>query len=101
MARRLGSRLGNEFPQGESFPWSWDSFAEKWGVDRLSAEVVPIEFATDEQLKELRVLLGDLTDDQVKKWKLTPIVNSELGDLPAERAAKAIDYIKDKKMEAA
>jgi|ERR1700734_1001522 len=50
------SRLAS-FPEGESFPWSYAEFAERYGKAIIEKEVKPLVLATVEQLTEIHSLL--------------------------------------------
>ena len=50
IARIVKSRFDN-FPMGESFPWSFDEFAERYGRDIIAKDAAFIELATPEQVK--------------------------------------------------
>lgn len=88
------SRLA-AFPLASRFPWSYQSFADQYGVDVIEAQSVPLELATDEQLAEIDRLLGIVRLDEgtVDKWLAAADVSS-WAEMPAERVTKAINHLK-------
>lgn len=57
-------------PQGESFPLSYDKFADIYGRSVIEKEAVPIVLATTEQVKRLEELCEGLKVEQetIDKW---------------------------------
>ena len=96
--KRLGrirkSRIA-AFPQGDTFEFSYDEFANRIGREIIEAESAPVECATPEQLAEITRLLDvvKLEEGTVDKWLAAANV-SAWDEMPTERAAKAIDYLK-------
>lgn len=68
-ARVTKSRLA-EFADGESFDWSYENFAQKYGRDVIEAVAVAVKLATPDQLKQLDSLITVLKvdDELVAKW---------------------------------
>jgi hypothetical protein len=68
-ARITKSRLA-EFPDGESFDWSYENFAQKYGRDVIEADATAVKLATPEQLKQIESLITVLKVDEelVAKW---------------------------------
>lgn len=63
------SRIGG-LVQGDSYPLSFDKFAELYGVETINREAVPVALATPEQVARLLILIEGLkvdTDTQ-EKW---------------------------------
>lgn len=96
--RRLGrvrkSRMA-AFPQGETFDFTYDEFANRVGREVIEAPPEPVDCTTPEQLDEINRLLDvvKLDEGTVEKWLAAANV-STWDEMPAERAAKAIDYLK-------
>lgn len=67
---RIGKSRLTGFPEGETFEWSYASFAERYGKDVIEKEAAPIVIATAEQVVEMRRLLGivKLDDGKAEKW---------------------------------
>lgn len=93
-ARVRKSRL-EAFPFGESFQWSYDEFAKRYGKDVIEKKGVVLTLATKEQLEEIKNLLETvkLPDNQVDKWFTAASVNS-WEEMDTDKATKIIDYIK-------
>lgn len=96
--KRLGrirkSRMA-AFPQGESFEFSYDEFADRVGRDVIEAPPTPVLCTTIEQLAEINRLLEvvKLEEGTVDKWLAAANV-STWDEMPEERAGKAIEYLK-------
>lgn len=56
-ARVRKSRLG-EFPNGQMFPWSYDSFADLYGRSVIEGRVKTLVLASSDQVAEIQRLLG-------------------------------------------
>lgn len=75
-----------EFPDGDSFEWSFDALADRYGRENLTREVVAVTLATDEQVTRF----GKLTDalnipsDDVVAWLKKEGVET-LSDLTGEK----------------
>lgn len=57
LARVRKSRLLG-FPDAETFPWSYDEFAKRYGKDVIERKSEAIKLATPEQVAEINRLLG-------------------------------------------
>ena len=84
-ARVRKSRL-KEFPDAARFPWSYDSFADRYGREIIEAAAKVIEMATPEQVAEVRDLLDRvkvpdgweakfLSDNDATDWPEVPTEN--------------------------
>lgn len=93
------SRL-DAFPEGSELPLSYDAFADKYGRHLIEREVVPVEFATAEQVDELSRLLDVRTDGETLKERWLKKAEAEdLTELPKDIADKCIVYLKEGKKE--
>lgn len=101
MARVRKSRL-SQFPDGDSFEWSYANFAKMYGKDVMEKKSVAIELATGEQLKEIERLFKTVKMPEGEEEKLLKKANVDGWDeLPKERAAAAIEHIKKTYVEGA
>jgi hypothetical protein len=68
-ARVVKTRL-QEFPEDETFPWSFAEFAKRFGHDVIDAAPVPIKLASPEQVKHLNELINAVRveKDTTDKW---------------------------------
>lgn len=96
IARVRKSRLQG-FPDGDSFPWSYESFSERYGKDVIEKEVIKIELATAEQVKELHSLLEmvKIPEGQMDKW-LTAANASVIEEIDKNKIDKIISHLKTK-----
>lgn len=87
------SRL-EEFEETESFPWSYESFAKKYGQEVIEKKSEALVLATEKQLSALKKLISvvKLPDGQEKKWLRSANV-AGWEEMTAERIQKAIDHI--------
>lgn len=86
-----------EFPDGTSFPWSYDDFATKYGKAVIEGSVKQIVLATQEQLAELNTLLEvvKLPDGETDKW-LKKANAESFADMDSEKVAACITMLKGK-----
>lgn len=97
MARVKKSRLEG-FPDGEVFPWSYAEFAKRFGEESIAADVESINLPTEEQLTSLYGLMQQRKTEEKEKEKwLNAAGVSEFEEMDAEKVAKLIEYLKDKK----
>lgn len=63
------SRL-NKFPEMESFTWSYQEFAQRYGKSLIESDVVQIELANEFQVLEVKRLVSllKIDEDTVLKW---------------------------------
>lgn len=95
-ARVRKSRLTG-FPDGSSFPWSYDDFSKLYGKDVIEKDSEALVLATDDQLKEIKYLLSiiKLPEGQEEKWLKASNVES-WSEMTSESIGKAIEHIKSK-----
>lgn len=86
-----------EFPDAETFPWSFDEFAKRYGRDVIEAKSTPIAVATDEQVNTLRILIENMhvPADTTDKWKEKAGVD-EWSEMDTETIQKCIDHLTSK-----
>lgn len=85
------------FPDGDQFPFSYDTIAERYGRDILERDAKPQELATPEQVKEIERLIELLKvpKEDWEKWQ--DKANSESwSEMPTISIQKCIDYLKSK-----
>lgn len=80
-------------PQGESFPLSYDKFADIYGRSVLEKEAVPVVLATKEQVNRLVELCEGLKIDEetIEKW-LTKTSVSSIEEMSNEQISSLIGY---------
>src|SRR5690606_6858522 len=68
-AKVVKTRL-EQFPDEESFEWSYDAIQRKYGVETLEREAAVVQLARPMQVQEIRDLLGivRLPEGLVDKW---------------------------------
>ena len=91
-----------QFPDGETFEWSFDALAERWGAERLGREAARIEMASPEQVDALarKVKALNLPEDTIDKW-LKKAEAETFSEMTAEVIQKCIDYCDARLAEAA
>jgi hypothetical protein len=96
IAKIRKTRLQN-FPDGSTFPWSYQEFSERYGKEVIERSAVKIELATPEQLKELKDLLEvvKIPDTQIEKW-LTAANTQNFEEMDSEKVSKIITFVKGK-----
>lgn len=83
------------FPDTDTFPFSYDEIANRFGREVLERDAKPQELATVEQVKELTRLIELLkTPEEVySKWK-SKASAEEWSEMPREAMEKCIQYLK-------
>jgi hypothetical protein len=90
------SRLPS-FPEGENFPWSYETFAERYGQSVIEKEAQPLELATEDQLAELDRLMGivKMSDDwPAKMFKAAGV--EEWKEMDSDKIGKCIGLLRGK-----
>lgn len=85
------------FPDGESFPFSYDEIATRYGRAVLERDAVAQELATDEQIKEIARLIDLLKvpEETSQKW-LDKASSDTWADMQKESIQKCIDFLNSK-----
>jgi hypothetical protein len=93
VARVRKSRLEG-FPNTESFPWSYEEFAQRYGKEIIEKQGEALVLASKEALAELAALLSrwKAPDGQEEKWLRAAKVE-EYSEMSADQVAKLIEYI--------
>jgi len=88
------SRIAS-FPDGETFPFSYNEIAKRYGKDILEQESVPENIATEEQIKELNriVELLKIPQETIDKW-LDKSNSMSFEEMPEEIILKIITHLK-------
>lgn len=83
------------FPDNDTFPFSYDEIANRFGREVLERDAKPQELATTEQVKELTRLIELLkTPEEVySKWK-SKASAEEWSEMPRDAMEKCIQYLK-------
>jgi len=85
------------FPDTETFTFSYEEIAKRYGREVLEREAVAQELATSEQIKELLRLIDliKVPDETWGKW--LDKANSETwGEMPKDSIQKCIDFLQSK-----
>ena len=85
------------FPDSESFPFSYDEIAQRYGRHILEREAVAQELSTPDQVKEMLRLIDLLKVPQetYQKW-LDKATSEGWEDMQKESIQKCIDHLKSK-----
>lgn len=96
VAKVKKSRLTG-FPDDETFNWSYQDFAERYGKDVIEKASVTLTLATEEQLAELAKLKKKavLPEGIEAKWFTAANVTS-FEEMDSDKIQKVIDLIQDK-----
>lgn len=94
LARIQKSRLIG-FPDGDSFPWSYEEFAKRYGKDVIEKDVVQVVLADAAQLEEIKKLLEivRLPEGETDKW-LTKAGVENWSEMDQEKIEKCIIALK-------
>lgn len=97
IARVVKSRIF-DFPDGSSFPWSYEEFSNRYGQDVIeSDEKEQVELISEEDLDRLRnqIALLNVTQEQQDKW-LTAAKCESFAEMDAEKASQLIHMLNEK-----
>lgn len=86
-----------EFKDADSFDWSYENFANKYGKEIIEAKGKVTVLSTPEQITELKALMEvvKLPDDQCEKWfKAAGVASFE--EMDEDKMLKIIGYVKSK-----
>lgn len=84
------------FPDGETFPFSYDEIATKYGKEILEKDTIAQEIATFEEVKEIEKLIDLLKvpEEIWQKW-LDKGESQKWEEMPRPAIQKCIEYIKN------
>lgn len=85
------------FPDGETFPFSYDEIAARYGRDVLERNAIAQELATEVQVKEIIRLIDliKVPEETYTKW-LDKSNSEKWEDMPKDAIQKCIDFLKSK-----
>ena len=88
-------KFQEQFPDEESFEWSYDAIQRKYGVETLEREAAVVQLARPMQVQEIRDLLGivRLPEGLVDKWFAKAGVDA-WEDMPTDAIQKCIEYVR-------
>lgn len=86
-----------QFPDGESFPFSYDEIAKRYGREVLERDAIAQELATKEQVIEINRLIDLLKvpSDMYQKW-LDKATSEGFEEMPRDAIQKCIDFLTSK-----
>lgn len=84
------------FPDGESFEWSYEEFAKRYGKDIMEAETIPTQLATPEQVTEFKALLANIKLGDSAAEKRISDAAENITEVEADKIVNMIKYLKDK-----
>ena len=91
-ARIVKTRI-EPFPDGESFEWTREALGERYNLKDMERSVVTVKVATPEQVKEIKMLTGMMTDGTEFVGKcLSKAGVDSLTDLTTEQATKMVAH---------
>lgn len=96
MGRVTKTRL-ESFPDDDTFEWSYQEIAKRYGQETLERSAAAVAMASPEQVREVKELLNlvRLPEGTVDKWFAKAGVDL-WEDMPAETVAKCIEHVKAK-----
>jgi hypothetical protein len=94
---RVAKTRLEQFPDDDTFEWSYDAIKKRYGTDMLEKEASVVKLAAPEQVAQLKDLLAivRLPEGTTDKWLAKAGVDV-WEDMSAETIAKCIDYVKNK-----
>lgn len=84
-------------PDGESFPFSYDEIAKRYGREVLERDAIAQELATSEQVSEILRLIDliKVPPEMYQKW-LDKASSDRWEEMPRDAIQKCIDHLKSK-----
>lgn len=84
------------FPDGETFPFSYDEIASRYGKDILEKETISQELATYEEVREIEKLIDLLKvpEEVWQKW-LDKGESEKWEEMPRNAIQKCIEFLKN------
>lgn len=88
----VGKTRLKQFPDGDSFPWSFAEFAKRYGQDVIGAAVKKADLCSEDQRAQYRDLIGKVKVDQavLDKWDAAA---PDLAILDSPSMAKRLDWL--------
>lgn len=85
------------FPDGETFPFSYDEIANRYGRDILERDAVAQELANSDQVIEIKRLIEllNVPEETTQKW-LDKSSSETFDDMPADAIIKCIEFLNKK-----
>ncbi len=86
-----------QFPDGESFPFSYDEIAKRYGREVLERDAIAQELSTKEQVVEINRLIDliKVPPEMYQKW-LDKASSEGFEEMPRDAIQKCIDYLQSK-----
>jgi hypothetical protein len=83
-----------QFPDGETFPFSYEEIANRYGREILERDAVPQALATEEQIKNINRLIDLLKvpEEIYQKW-LDKYNSEKWEQLPSDAAQGCLEYL--------
>ena len=94
VARVVKSRIA-AFPDGDTFEWSYDAIADRYGRDILEKQATTVQLATDEHVRKFECLLVQLSDVERHRLNIDRALRGvdNIADLPDERLVRGIELM--------
>lgn len=82
------------FPDGDSFPFSYEEISKRYGKDILEKDAVPEKLATPEQVTEIRRLIKllNISEETYQKW-LDKANSHSFDEMSEEIIIKCINHL--------
>lgn len=86
-----------DFVVGNTYPLDYDTFAKLYGKDAIEQPSQEVKMASEDQIKELGILLEvvKIEPEEIEKW-LTKCNAVEFADCTEAQLGKMLDYLKSK-----
>ncbi len=89
------------FREGDTFPFTFEEIAERYGRDSFTREAIAVPLATDEQVAELKRLLSLRVDGEKLRDKWLKAAEAEnFSEMAADVAAKCLAWLQKPAAEA-
>lgn len=94
---RVGKSRLLSFPEGHTFKWDFDTFADLYGRDVIEREAEPIVLASENQVQEIERLLSivKIPEEIVEKWKNAANAES-WSEFEADKLEKCLTVLRNK-----
>ena len=102
VAKVVKTRI-SAFPDGDTFEWSYDAVADRYGRDILEKQAETVQLVTPDHLSQFQALLNQLSEAERHRLGIDRALRGfeDIADVPDERISRGIELIQNHLVQAA
>ena len=102
VAKVVKTRI-SAFPDGDTFEWSYDAVADRYGRDILEKQAETVQLVTPDHLSQFQALLNQLSEAERHRLGIDRALRGfeDIADVPDERISRGIELIQNHLAQAA